>query len=69
MRHSISAGSLNGLSSAREEHGRSFPSLPSPGRDGPASGRKTPAGGVAHDDTMKGHGYWFDHTGLVASHR
>ncbi|KAF8073214.1 DENND2B [Scenedesmus sp. PABB004] len=41
------------------------PRLPRPGSAGSLQG----AGGGAPDDALAGHGHWFDHAGLVASHR
>lgn len=36
---------------------------------GEGSGRHTPSSSMGQDDSMKGYGHWFDHAGLVASHR
>lgn len=71
MHQSSSTGSLSNLG-GRQESFKGLSGIPSPRngqpspRDGGPSGRQTPIG---HDDTMKGHGYWFDHPGLVMSHR
>lgn len=44
-------------------------SAPSSARSDGGSGRHTPSSSMGQDDALKGDGFWFDHSGMVAVHR
>jgi hypothetical protein len=54
------------FSGQQQQQGRSRPGS---ARGDGGSGRHTPSSSMGQDEALKGHGFWFDHSGMVASHR
>jgi hypothetical protein len=44
-------------------------STPNSARSEGGSGRHTPSSSMGQDDALRGQGFWFDHSGMVAVHR
>jgi hypothetical protein len=54
------------FSSQQQQQSRSRPGS---ARGDGGSGRHTPSSSMGQDEALKGHGFWLDHSGMVASHR